>query len=207
MVDTSDLADESNYSGVSRSDSPLKPWLARVMVKSYGFQRNYATEIEAAYAVDAFLYATLPRRDADKKANRVNFPDELDWETMCDVDKAKCIVAAEDARKFAEGRPHKAKPCTCKYIGVSRSDSQPGQWYASTSKHYIGAFNSDFEAACAYDAFVFEFREQDGPNMEAFKEKEFNLNQMSAEKKQLRADAKAEGKKKAKAIKAILAVA
>ena len=43
--------------------------------------------------------------------------------------------------------------------------------------------------------------------MEAFKEKEFNLNQMSDDKKQLRADAKAEGKKKAKAIKAILAVA
>jgi len=78
VVETSHLPDHSDYYGVSRSDSPLKPWLARVSVKSYTFSRYYATEIEAAYAVDAYLYATLSRADVDKKANRVNFPDKLD---------------------------------------------------------------------------------------------------------------------------------
>ena len=193
---------ESDYYGVSPSNYSLFPWHADVRhhtldLKSYGhFQRNYATEIEAAYAVVAFLYATLPRAAADEKAN---FPDKLDWETMCDADKAKCIVAAEGARKFAEG--HKAKPCTCKYTGVSRSDSQPGQWYASTSKHYIGAFNSDFEAACAYDAFVFEFCGDDGPNKADFS-KEFDLNTMDEDKMELRKKAKKVGFAKAKAIRA-----
>jgi len=78
---------------------------------------------------------------------------------------------------------------------------QQGQWYASTSKHYIGAFNSDFEAACAYDAFVFEFCGDDGPNKADFS-KEFDLNTMDEDKMELRKKAKKVGFAKAKAIRA-----
>ena len=86
-----------------RSDSPLLPcrlcrgkvlWpVTQLLHRNRGGLRRRRRSVRDA------------RREYDKKANRVNFPDELDWETMPDADKAKCIEAAEDARKFAEGHP------------------------------------------------------------------------------------------------------